>query len=146
MRGRRLPHAAGVLLLWLAVLTFAFHWCGRRRIIHPQPAAFHLPTRKMLLTVPLPPTLDASSSSSSPSLSPPPTTTGRHQQHYSDGRHNRHHIHHHGHQHNHRSGGGNDRWNRHGVPSPAAGPGEEVDPRFGVQKRLVPTGPNPLHH
>ncbi|GAV67051.1 hypothetical protein CFOL_v3_10560 [Cephalotus follicularis] len=24
--------------------------------------------------------------------------------------------------------------------------GEEIDPRFGVEKRLVPTGPNPLHH
>ncbi|KAL5208554.1 hypothetical protein ABZP36_032989 [Zizania latifolia] len=144
MRGRRLPHAAGVLLLWLAVLTFAFHWCGRRRI-HQQPAAFHLPTRKMLLTVP--PTFDASSSSSSPSLSPT-TTTDRHQQHHRDGRHNRHHSHHHhGHQHTHHRGvgGGIDRWNRHGVPSPA-GPGDEVDPRFGVQKRLVPTGPNPLHH
>ncbi|OMP06840.1 hypothetical protein COLO4_07860 [Corchorus olitorius] len=22
----------------------------------------------------------------------------------------------------------------------------EIDPRYGVQKRLVPTGPNPLHH
>ncbi|KAI4302215.1 hypothetical protein MLD38_037993 [Melastoma candidum] len=22
----------------------------------------------------------------------------------------------------------------------------EVDPRYGVEKRLVPTGPNPLHH
>ncbi|XP_058082330.1 CLAVATA3/ESR (CLE)-related protein 12-like [Magnolia sinica] len=25
-------------------------------------------------------------------------------------------------------------------------PSEEIDPRYGVQKRLVPTGPNPLHH
>ncbi|KAJ0669488.1 hypothetical protein HanPI659440_Chr17g0701751 [Helianthus annuus] len=24
--------------------------------------------------------------------------------------------------------------------------GSQVDPRFGVEKRLVPTGPNPLHH
>lgn len=24
--------------------------------------------------------------------------------------------------------------------------GHEVDPRYGVEKRLVPTGPNPLHH
>ncbi|RRT55605.1 hypothetical protein B296_00017586 [Ensete ventricosum] len=23
---------------------------------------------------------------------------------------------------------------------------EEIDPRYGVQKRLVPTGPNPLHN
>ncbi|GMI75383.1 CLAVATA3/ESR-RELATED 13 [Hibiscus trionum] len=26
-------------------------------------------------------------------------------------------------------------------------PGDnEIDPRYGVEKRLVPTGPNPLHH
>ncbi|KAL0296772.1 UNVERIFIED_CONTAM: CLAVATA3/ESR (CLE)-related protein 13 [Sesamum calycinum] len=25
-------------------------------------------------------------------------------------------------------------------------PGNEIDPRYGVEKRLVPTGPNPLHH
>lgn len=24
--------------------------------------------------------------------------------------------------------------------------GNEIDPRYGVEKRLVPTGPNPLHH
>ncbi|ERN05435.1 hypothetical protein AMTR_s00007p00237640 [Amborella trichopoda] len=24
--------------------------------------------------------------------------------------------------------------------------GGEIDPRYGVEKRLVPTGPNPLHH
>jgi len=24
--------------------------------------------------------------------------------------------------------------------------GYEIDPRFGVQKRIVPTGPNPLHN
>ncbi|KMZ56145.1 hypothetical protein ZOSMA_99G00760 [Zostera marina] len=24
--------------------------------------------------------------------------------------------------------------------------GLEIDPRYGVEKRLVPTGPNPLHH
>lgn len=24
--------------------------------------------------------------------------------------------------------------------------GDEIDPRYGVEKRLVPTGPNPLHH
>ncbi|KAG6672813.1 hypothetical protein I3842_16G077600 [Carya illinoinensis] len=28
-------------------------------------------------------------------------------------------------------------------PGPA---GREIDPRYGVEKRLVPTGPNPLHH
>ncbi|KAF8715819.1 hypothetical protein HU200_026771 [Digitaria exilis] len=26
------------------------------------------------------------------------------------------------------------------------GSGEEIDPRYGVAKRLVPTGPNPLHN
>ncbi|XP_059455699.1 CLAVATA3/ESR (CLE)-related protein 12-like [Corylus avellana] len=25
-------------------------------------------------------------------------------------------------------------------------PGAEIDPRYGAEKRLVPTGPNPLHH
>ncbi|CAA0833029.1 CLAVATA3/ESR (CLE)-related protein 13 [Striga hermonthica] len=24
--------------------------------------------------------------------------------------------------------------------------GNEIDPRYGVEKRLVPSGPNPLHH
>lgn len=24
--------------------------------------------------------------------------------------------------------------------------GNEIDPRYGVEKRRVPTGPNPLHH
>lgn len=24
--------------------------------------------------------------------------------------------------------------------------GSEIDPRYGVEKRRVPTGPNPLHH
>ncbi|KAJ7954051.1 CLAVATA3/ESR (CLE)-related protein [Quillaja saponaria] len=28
-------------------------------------------------------------------------------------------------------------------PEPAD---EEIDPRYGVEKRRVPTGPNPLHH
>ncbi|RWR82098.1 CLAVATA3/ESR CLE-related protein 12-like protein [Cinnamomum micranthum f. kanehirae] len=31
--------------------------------------------------------------------------------------------------------------------TPVAKPdGDEIDPRYGVEKRLVPTGPNPLHH
>ncbi|WOK99660.1 hypothetical protein Cni_G08372 [Canna indica] len=30
-------------------------------------------------------------------------------------------------------------------PVPAA-VGDEIDPRYGVEKRLVPTGPNPLHN
>uniref|UniRef100_J3LCC0 Uncharacterized protein n=2 Tax=Oryza brachyantha TaxID=4533 RepID=J3LCC0_ORYBR len=77
--------------------------------------------------------LDASSSPSSSA------TTDHHH-------HDRHHHHHkhHGYGHGHHRGG-HDRWNRQGIP-PTAGQGEEVDPRFGVQKRLVPTGPNPLHH
>uniref|UniRef100_A0A0E0JZ74 FON2 SPARE1 n=1 Tax=Oryza punctata TaxID=4537 RepID=A0A0E0JZ74_ORYPU len=127
--------AAAVLLLWLAVLTFAFHGyyggrlgSARRRILLQHPAlALHLPTRKMLLAV-------ASFDASSPSSL---TTTD----HHHPDRHHHHHTHH-GHRH-HR---GHDRWNRDGVPPTAAGQGEEVDPRFGVQKRLVPTGPNPLHH
>ncbi|MCE3049387.1 hypothetical protein HAX54_044736 [Datura stramonium] len=24
--------------------------------------------------------------------------------------------------------------------------GSEIDPRYGIEKRLVPSGPNPLHH
>ncbi|KAK6249608.1 hypothetical protein QUC31_007100 [Theobroma cacao] len=31
------------------------------------------------------------------------------------------------------------------VQSEPAG-GNEIDPRYGAEKRLVPTGPNPLHH
>ncbi|GAY47059.1 hypothetical protein CUMW_101690 [Citrus unshiu] len=35
----------------------------------------------------------------------------------------------------------------HHQPAPAADHGSaEIDPRYGVEKRLVPTGPNPLHH
>ncbi|KAL4363989.1 hypothetical protein GQ457_04G010850 [Hibiscus cannabinus] len=30
-------------------------------------------------------------------------------------------------------------------PSPPS-KGEEIDPRYGVEKRLVPSGPNPLHN
>ncbi|XVF09667.1 hypothetical protein REPUB_Repub07fG0114600 [Reevesia pubescens] len=29
------------------------------------------------------------------------------------------------------------------LPEPSR---NEIDPRYGVEKRLVPTGPNPLHH
>ncbi|KAL4036114.1 hypothetical protein IC575_004838 [Cucumis melo] len=42
--------------------------------------------------------------------------------------HHRHHHHHH----------------HHRADSPEVG--AEIDPRYGVEKRLVPTGPNPLHH
>ncbi|KAL4612591.1 hypothetical protein ACB092_08G210900 [Castanea dentata] len=33
--------------------------------------------------------------------------------------------------------------NMHVKPDPD---GSEIDPRYGVEKRRVPTGPNPLHH
>ncbi|PAN18697.1 hypothetical protein PAHAL_3G219300 [Panicum hallii] len=32
------------------------------------------------------------------------------------------------------------------LPPPGRGGGEEIDVRYGVAKRLVPTGPNPLHN
>ncbi|GJM89040.1 hypothetical protein PR202_ga05636 [Eleusine coracana subsp. coracana] len=32
------------------------------------------------------------------------------------------------------------------LPPPGRGGEEEMDERFGVAKRLVPTGPNPLHN
>ncbi|WOL14082.1 hypothetical protein Cni_G22862 [Canna indica] len=39
---------------------------------------------------------------------------------------------------------------RHSAGSIIAGAlqdnGDEIDPQYGVEKRLVPTGPNPLHH
>ncbi|KAL8518315.1 hypothetical protein ACS0TY_009617 [Phlomoides rotata] len=31
-------------------------------------------------------------------------------------------------------------------PDVHAPPGGDIDPRYGAEKRLVPTGPNPLHH
>ncbi|OAY59399.1 hypothetical protein MANES_01G029500v8 [Manihot esculenta] len=31
-------------------------------------------------------------------------------------------------------------------PPPTSPPSEEIDPRYGVEKRLVPSGPNPLHN
>nr|KYP55648.1 hypothetical protein KK1_001870 [Cajanus cajan] len=45
----------------------------------------------------------------------------------------RHRHHHHHPRHHHRSH----------MPQPNQ---TEIDPRYGVEKRLVPTGPNPLHH
>ncbi|XP_010471484.1 PREDICTED: CLAVATA3/ESR (CLE)-related protein 13-like [Camelina sativa] len=36
------------------------------------------------------------------------------------------------------------RSNHHRKVSPPGG--SEIDPRYGVEKRLVPSGPNPLHH
>ncbi|KAJ7956576.1 CLAVATA3/ESR (CLE)-related protein 12-like [Quillaja saponaria] len=46
-------------------------------------------------------------------------------------RHQRRHQRRHHHQYNHRH------------PEPA---GSDIDPRYDVEKRLVPNGPNPLHH
>ncbi|CAJ1944340.1 unnamed protein product [Sphenostylis stenocarpa] len=48
------------------------------------------------------------------------------------------HHHHHHHRHHHRR-----HHHRSHMPDPKL---TEIDPRFGVEKRLVPTGPNPLHH
>ncbi|KAL1828847.1 hypothetical protein ACET3Z_007259 [Daucus carota] len=31
-------------------------------------------------------------------------------------------------------------------PPPRRDDGDEIDPRYGVAKRLVPSGPNPLHN
>ncbi|KAI8527536.1 hypothetical protein RHMOL_Rhmol12G0083000 [Rhododendron molle] len=31
-------------------------------------------------------------------------------------------------------------------PPPPPSPLDEIDPRYGVEKRLVPSGPNPLHN
>ncbi|XP_062217362.1 protein FON2 SPARE1-like [Phragmites australis] len=123
------PHtiaAAAAILLWLAVLTVAFHGCSRlgcRGLAARRRTSPVAVPRKMLLAVT---SLDAAS-----------LTGHHHRQHHHQ--HNRHHQHHHHHHHV-------DRWNRHGIPLSAVGKGEEIDPRYGVQKRLVPTGPNPLHH
>ncbi|CAK9149516.1 unnamed protein product [Ilex paraguariensis] len=35
---------------------------------------------------------------------------------------------------------------RHCLPLPPPPSLDEIDPRFGVEKRLVPSGPNPLHN
>ncbi|KAL0701210.1 hypothetical protein Bca4012_057332 [Brassica carinata] len=34
----------------------------------------------------------------------------------------------------------------HDRPSGEKDGGDEIDPRYGVEKRRVPSGPNPLHH
>uniref|UniRef100_M4FB85 Uncharacterized protein n=2 Tax=Brassica campestris TaxID=3711 RepID=M4FB85_BRACM len=36
--------------------------------------------------------------------------------------------------------------NHHHPRSGEAHGGDEIDPRYGVEKRRVPSGPNPLHH
>nr|DAD34992.1 TPA_asm: hypothetical protein HUJ06_005632 [Nelumbo nucifera] len=41
------------------------------------------------------------------------------------------------------------RLHRYSLPPPMPPPpplDDEIDPRYGVEKRLVPTGPNPLHN
>ncbi|GKV25103.1 hypothetical protein SLEP1_g34596 [Rubroshorea leprosula] len=48
-----------------------------------------------------------------------------------------HHTKHHQRHHHHR---------RHTPVQPEPADGTQIDPRYGVDKRLVPTGPNPLHH
>ncbi|KAK9119175.1 hypothetical protein Scep_017268 [Stephania cephalantha] len=35
---------------------------------------------------------------------------------------------------------------RHSPPQPSSPSVDEIHPRYGVEKRLVPTGPNPLHN
>ena len=127
----RRPDAAAatvVVLLWLAVLTVAFHGCGRlgcggllgRRTAGSVVAV--VPARKMLLAATS--SDDAAASSS---------TDHNHRHHHHHHRHQHHHVH---------------RWNRDGIiPPSAVGQGKaDIDPRYGVEKRLVPTGPNPLHH
>uniref|UniRef100_A0A2P2QDS1 Uncharacterized protein n=1 Tax=Rhizophora mucronata TaxID=61149 RepID=A0A2P2QDS1_RHIMU len=32
------------------------------------------------------------------------------------------------------------------LSSPSGGDESQIDPRYGVEKRLVPSGPNPLHN
>lgn len=60
---------------------------------------------------------------------------------------NRHHPHHHHHHHAHHL----KHSSQAGLVVVRASPspvddGNEIDPRYGIEKRLVPTGPNPLHH
>ncbi|CAN6333012.1 unnamed protein product [Urochloa humidicola] len=123
--------ATVVVLLWLAVLTVAFHGCGRRLgcgglLVMERTGSVAVPARKMLLAAAT--SFDAGAYDSS--------STDHHHHHH----HHHHHQHHHQHHHVHH------RWNRQGNPPAAVGNGEELDPRYGVQKRMVPTGPNPLHH
>ncbi|KAK4773374.1 hypothetical protein SAY87_028393 [Trapa incisa] len=50
---------------------------------------------------------------------------------------NRHHHQHHRHRHRH---------HHHHHRDPLGPAGSQIDPIYGAEKRLVPTGPNPLHH
>ncbi|XP_048565182.1 protein FON2 SPARE1-like [Triticum urartu] len=127
-----------VLLLWLAALTFAFHGCGGGllrcgssvAVVERDRRPASLP-RKMLLAV------------ESRSLDPSSAAGAPQDQHH----HHHHHHHRAGHHHRQRHHRLPSKWNWQRVPPSAApGDGEEVDPRYGVEKRLVPTGPNPLHH
>ncbi|KAM0863785.1 hypothetical protein ACQ4PT_044355 [Festuca glaucescens] len=112
-----------VLLLWLAALTFASHRCPGCESLLSDRSSVSL-ARKMLLAVE---SLDVSSAS----------TAGRQQ----DQQRHHHHQHHHHHHHQHHPQG---KWNWHGIPPSAAVNGG--DARYDAEKRLVPTGPNPLHH
>jgi hypothetical protein len=124
-RPRAATAAFVVLLLWLAALTFASRGCPGCESLLGDRSSVSL-ARKMLLAVE---TLDVSSASTSAR----PQDRQRHHHH-----HHQHHQHHH-HQH-HPQG----KWNWQGIPPSAAANGG--DARFGAEKRLVPTGPNPLHH
>ncbi|CAL4900864.1 unnamed protein product [Urochloa decumbens] len=134
MRRPNTAATVAILLLWLAVLTVAFYGCGRRLgcggglLVRRTAGSVAVPARKMLLAAET--SFDAAAAYSS--------TDDHHRRH--------HHHHHHRHQH-HQHHHGHHRWNRQGIPPSAVGNGEEeIDPRYGVQKRMVPTGPNPLHH
>ncbi|CAN6328186.1 unnamed protein product [Urochloa humidicola] len=127
----RRPNTAAAtigVLVWLAVLTVAFHGCGRRLgcgglLVMGRTGTVAVPaSRKMLLAA---------------------ETSFNAAAHSANDQHHRHRHHHHQHHHQHRHV---HRWNRQGIPPSVVGNGEELDPRYGVQKRMVPTGPNPLHH
>lgn len=124
------------LLLWLSIIMFCIHgWrysknASNKNIItslslHNDHRSFVIVNRKML-----------SSSSSIPSTSSSGTTTFDFTPFYRHHHHKHHGHHHHRHYYNPEP------------PPPGGGTnnGHEIDPRYGVEKRLVPTGPNPLHH
>jgi hypothetical protein len=129
----RRPHAAAaataLAALLLLVLCLAAALTRHGSGICQQ--AGRTPTRKMLLAMT---SFDDDDAAASPSPSG----------------HHRHPHHHHQHQHHHHHHAGRRRWNRRQgtIPPPSddAGEAQAVDPRYGVQKRLVPSGPNPLHH
>ncbi|KAH7682499.1 hypothetical protein IHE45_05G125400 [Dioscorea alata] len=57
--------------------------------------------------------------------------------------HSRRHSHHHHHHHHHHV---HHQLQHQQLQPPIEDDGNEIDPRYGVEKRLVPSGPNPLHH